>query len=154
MAAGAHIATRGARAVHAEPAGVLLSEIESYYDAVPHTAARVEHLGPFTLFIHRNPRGLPYYACPSLGAVAFEAEDVRRVRARQRELGIPETFEWVAETSPVLASAAEAAGLAVSRHPLMVLRQPPIDRRSQRLSARSRPASQLRRPTVSNAHDP
>jgi ribosomal protein S18 acetylase RimI-like enzyme len=98
----------------------ILSEIEAYYDAVPRAACRVEQLGPFTLFVNRGP-GWPYYARPALGASEFDAADVHRVRTRQRELGIPEAFEWVAETTPGLAAAAQEAGLAVTRYPLMVL---------------------------------
>ncbi|MBV9171766.1 MAG: GNAT family N-acetyltransferase, partial [Chloroflexi bacterium] len=97
----------------------VLAEIETYYDAVPRAAARTEHIGGFTLFIGTGP-GVPYYARPSLGATRFSAEDVQRVRDRQRELGLPETFEWVAETTPSLTAAAEAAGLSVTSHPLMV----------------------------------
>ena len=96
-----------------------LLQIETYYDAVPRSAARVELIGTFTLFINAGA-GWPYYARPTLGATSFHADDVRRVRARQRELGAPETFEWVAETTPTLAAAAQAAGLAVTRHPLML----------------------------------
>ncbi len=44
-----------------------------------------------------------------------------RVRVRQRELGIPESFEWVAETTPSLRDAVEATGLVVHEHLLMVL---------------------------------
>jgi hypothetical protein len=43
------------------------------------------------------------------------------VRARQRELGVPEAFEWVDEVTPGLADAATAAGLGVSRHPPLAL---------------------------------
>lgn len=43
------------------------------------------------------------------------------MRARQRELGIPESFEWVAETAPTLKAAVEQTELAVHAHPLMVL---------------------------------
>jgi len=96
----------------------LLSDIETYYDSVPRSAARTEQIGEFTLFIKTGP-GFPYYARPSLGARQLAAEDVRRVRNRQRELGVPEAFEWVAETTPSLATAAKAAGLVVSSHPLM-----------------------------------
>ncbi|MFI8966580.1 GNAT family N-acetyltransferase [Streptomyces sp. NPDC053493] len=46
---------------------------------------------------------------------------VEKVRARQRELGLPEAFEWVAETTPGLRAAIEASGLEVHEHPLMVL---------------------------------
>jgi ribosomal protein S18 acetylase RimI-like enzyme len=99
----------------------LLSDIETYYDAVPRSAARTEQIGEFTLFIKIGP-GFPYYARPSLGAKQVGAEDVQRVRNRQRELGVPQAFEWVAETTPTLTAAAEAAGLVVSSHPLMCWR--------------------------------
>jgi ribosomal protein S18 acetylase RimI-like enzyme len=98
----------------------LLAVIERYYDAVPRTAARAETLGPFTLFVTEGP-GWPYYARPSLGAAAFTDADVTRVRERQRQLGVPESFEWVGETSPRLRAVAEAAGLTVMEHPLMAL---------------------------------
>lgn len=99
----------------------LLRRIESYYDAVPRTAAQVETHGPLTLFVRRGT-GWHYYARPQLGGSAeFSVDDVRAVRARQRELGAPEAFEWVAEISPGLRTAAEAAGLAVHEHPLMSL---------------------------------
>jgi GNAT superfamily N-acetyltransferase len=99
---------------------LLLAEVETYYDAVPRFAARIARIGPFSLFI-RSDQGWPFYARPALGETQFTATDVERVRARQRELGIPEAFEWVSETTPGLRAAAEAAGLAVVDHPLMVL---------------------------------
>jgi ribosomal protein S18 acetylase RimI-like enzyme len=99
---------------------VHLAEIETYYDAVPRTVARAEPIGPFTLFVNPGP-GWPYYARPSLGAASFSSHDVQRVRARQRELGIPESFEWVPEVTPALAEVVNAAGLPVSDHPLMLL---------------------------------
>jgi ribosomal protein S18 acetylase RimI-like enzyme len=98
----------------------LLQRIERYYDAAPRTAARVERIGPFEVFI-KVGSGLSYYARPSLGAKEFAAGDVERVRARQRELDVPESFEWVAETSPRLRAAVEAGGLHVHAHPLQVL---------------------------------
>ncbi|GAB2747295.1 GNAT family N-acetyltransferase [Kitasatospora kifunensis] len=99
----------------------LLARLERYYDAVPRTAARTEAFGPLTLFV-REGAGWPYYARPALpGRAPVTEADVRRVLARQRELGIPEAFEWVAETSPTLRAAAERAGLVVHEHPLMVL---------------------------------
>jgi ribosomal protein S18 acetylase RimI-like enzyme len=98
----------------------LLERIEHYYDAVPRAAAQVERLGPFEVFV-KVGGGWPYYARPALGAQEFSAHDVERVRARQRELGVLESFEWVAETSPGLGAAAQAAGLTVHMHPLMVL---------------------------------
>jgi hypothetical protein len=97
----------------------LLATIETYYDAAPRSAAVAEDCWPFTLFVQTET--WPYYARPALGAKDFAADHVRRVRARQRELGVPETFEWVAETTPALRPAAELAGLAVADHPLLVL---------------------------------
>jgi len=98
----------------------VLDRIERYYDAVPRQAARVEEIGPFTLFV--STAGWPYYARPRLGwADAFTADDVDRVRQRQRELGVPEAFEWVDETTPGLLVAARAGGLAVAELPLQVL---------------------------------
>lgn len=98
----------------------VLERIEHYYDAVPRRAARVEEIGPFTLFVSTG--GWPYYARPRLGGPnAFTADDVTRVRQRQRELGVPEAFEWVDETTPGLLAAARAAGLAVAELPLQIL---------------------------------
>ncbi|WP_328959391.1 GNAT family N-acetyltransferase [Kitasatospora purpeofusca] len=96
--------------------------MEGYYDAVPRSSARVEDFGPLSLFVAEGA-GWPYYARPALGheGPAVTAEDVRRVRARQRELGLPEAFEWVAEHDPLLRAAVEEAGLTVHEHPLLVL---------------------------------
>src|SRR6266511_865512 len=107
----------------------LLDRIEAYYDAVPRADSRPETLGPLTLFVADRP-GFRWYARPSLGADGITADDVAAMRQRQRALGQPESFEWVAEITPSLAAAARRAGLAVSELPLMVLdpaaaRRPP-----------------------------
>ncbi|GAA1354093.1 GNAT family N-acetyltransferase [Streptomyces beijiangensis] len=96
--------------------------LEQYYDGVPRPGARTEDFGPLTLFV-REGAGWPFYARPTRGwsGPAATAEDVDRVRARQRELGVPEAFEWVAETTPALRTAVEASGIRVHDHPLMVL---------------------------------
>ncbi|GAA1557501.1 GNAT family N-acetyltransferase [Streptomyces globosus] len=100
-----------------------LARIEAYYDTAPRAGgARAEDFGPLTLFV-REGTGWPYYARPALGSSGATAGDVARVRERQRELGVPQAFEWVAETSPWLRAAAEEAGLRVHAHPLMVLEQ-------------------------------
>ncbi|MEV7775886.1 GNAT family N-acetyltransferase [Kitasatospora sp. NPDC086791] len=101
----------------------LLDEIERYYDAAPRSAARAEDFGPLTLFVREDGTGWHYYARPTPGhdGPAVTAEDVRRVLERQRELGVPEAFEWVAEQNPELRAAVEAAGLTVHEHPLLVL---------------------------------
>ncbi|MBT2458121.1 GNAT family N-acetyltransferase [Streptomyces sp. ISL-86] len=99
----------------------ILDVLERYYDAVPRVGgARGEDFGPLTLFVQEGD-GWQYYARPALGGTRASAADVKRVLERQRELKVPESFEWVAETSPSLRAAAEAAGLEVHEHPLMVL---------------------------------
>ncbi|MFF0560952.1 GNAT family N-acetyltransferase [Streptomyces sp. NPDC004266] len=104
----------------------MLNRIEAYYDAVPRSAARTEDFGPLTLFV-REGEGWPYYARPALGHEGDVSPGaVEKVRARQRELGVPEAFEWVAETTPGLRAAVEATGLTVHEHPLMVLAGEPL----------------------------
>lgn len=102
----------------------LLDEIEGYYDAVPRSAADTEDLGPFTLFVSRG--GWPYYARPRRGHVGPPptVHDVLRVRARQRDRGVPETFEWVDELTPGLVEVVERAGLPVQQLPLLALAGP------------------------------
>jgi len=98
----------------------LLERIEAYSDAAPRSSADVEEIGAFTLFVSRIPWRL--YARPRLGLTSdVGADDVAAVRARQRELGVREAFEWVHEATPSMAGAAEAAGLAVTRVPLLAL---------------------------------
>jgi ribosomal protein S18 acetylase RimI-like enzyme len=95
--------------------------IDEFCDAVPRQRASAEDAGPLVLFVTAGP-GWPYYARPRRGArPAITAADVRRVRARQRELNVPESFEWIQQTAPELAEAAAGAGLAVAAHPLLVL---------------------------------
>ncbi|MGI5397191.1 GNAT family N-acetyltransferase [Streptomyces sp. CA-251251] len=103
------------------PERALLDRLEEYYDAVPRHSARAEGHGPLTLFV-REGQGWPFYARPARGwSGTLNASDVQKVRVRQRELGIPESFEWVAETTPKLRAAVEESGLVVHEHPLMVL---------------------------------
>ena len=99
----------------------MLEEIENYYDAVPRSGADTEDIGPFTLFISRG--GWPYYGRPRRGYAGPPAtvQDVLRVRARQRERDLPETFEWVDELVPGLVETVERSGLPVERLPLMTL---------------------------------
>lgn len=100
----------------------LLMSIEAYYDSVPRADALVEQIGPLTLFIKAGA-GWPYYARPSHGATHFAVTDLMRVRARQREYRIPQTFEWIAEVTPARASVAREAALTVHEHPLMILNE-------------------------------
>ncbi|MFD8480567.1 GNAT family N-acetyltransferase [Kitasatospora sp. NPDC059673] len=99
----------------------VLARLEEFFDAVPRFSATAEEHGPFTLFV-RTGSGWHYYGRPQLGGDGqFTAADVERVRARQRELGAPESFEWVHETTPGLRAAIEASGLEVHEHPLLIL---------------------------------
>ena len=103
------------------PDPALLDRLDAYYDTVPRAVARAEEVGPFTLFV-RVGEGWPFYARPRRGArSAITVDAVERLLERQRQLGVPRTLEWVHETTPSLAAAAEQAGLAVSRHQLLVL---------------------------------
>src|SRR5579875_966056 len=98
-----------------------IERIDVFCDAVPRRRARAEEHGPLVLFVPTGP-GWPYYARPLRGAAGgVTAEDIRAVRARQRELLIPESFEWIDEAAPEMTAAAPGAGLAVRAHPLMVL---------------------------------
>ncbi len=98
-----------------------IERIDVFCDAVPRRRARAEEHGPLVLFVPTGP-GWPYYARPRRGATGtVTAEDIRAVRARQRELLIPESFEWIDEAAPGMTAAAPGAGLAVRAHPLMVL---------------------------------
>lgn len=105
----------------------LRDRIEQYYAAVPLLFAEAETFGPFHLFVRREA-GAPYYGGPSHarptsagGPVTPSAADIDLVRARQRELGVPEAFEWLAEVTPSLRGRMEAAGLPVAERPLMTL---------------------------------
>ena len=107
----------------------LLDRLERYLDTVPRASAVTEEVGPFTLFLRSSPSGWNWYARPRLGGAGeVTVADVAAVRARQRELGVPESVEWVADLAPDLAAVADAAGLRVLHHPLLVLgplRPPP-----------------------------
>ena len=99
----------------------VIERIDAFCDAVPRQRARAEMIGPLVLFVPVGP-GWPYYARPRVGEPPpIGAADVRSVRARQRELLIPESFEWIAQTAPGMAAAALEAGLRVHAHPLLVL---------------------------------
>jgi ribosomal protein S18 acetylase RimI-like enzyme len=99
----------------------VLELIDAFCDAVPRQRARAETIGPLVLFIPVGPE-YPYYARPRPGdRLGATASDIRSVRAKQRELLLPESFEWVAEIAPDMADAATHAGLSIRAHPLLVL---------------------------------
>jgi ribosomal protein S18 acetylase RimI-like enzyme len=99
----------------------VFDRLERFYDAVPRDGAVAEDIETLVLFV-RKGAGWPYYARPRLAADrAPSAADITAVRNRQRELGVPEAFEWVHETHPELLAVARSAGLQVLMAPLMVL---------------------------------
>ncbi len=99
----------------------VIERIDTFCDAVPRQRARAEVIGPLVLFVPIGA-GWPYYARPRVDERSpVTVADVRSVRARQRELLIPESFEWIAQTAPTMADAAAEAGLRVRAHPLLVL---------------------------------
>jgi ribosomal protein S18 acetylase RimI-like enzyme len=101
-------------------ANATLDRLETFYDALPRSSARAENVGGLVLFVREGP-GWPFYARPRPGGGDISAADITSVRARQRDLGVPEAFEWVHETNPDLLAVARSAGLAVLEAPLMVL---------------------------------
>ncbi|WBB75368.1 GNAT family N-acetyltransferase [Micromonospora sp. WMMD1128] len=99
----------------------VLDRVERFYDAVPRDGARAEEFDALVLFV-RDGAGWPFYARPRLDATAPPTlAEVTAVRSRQRELGLPETFEWVHEHQPGLLAVARSAGLTVLEAPLMRL---------------------------------
>ncbi|MER7460437.1 GNAT family N-acetyltransferase [Micromonospora sp. NPDC126480] len=98
-----------------------VERLERFYDAVPRDSARAEEHGGLVLFV-REGAGWPFYARPRLDAATPPTlADVAAVRERQRELGLPEAFEWVHEINPDLLAVARSAGLAALEAPLLVL---------------------------------
>lgn len=98
----------------------IFTRLERFYDAVPRLAAVAEEVGAFTLYV-REGAGYPFYARPRTDGEKPSAADVTAVRARQRDLGVPEAFEWVHETHPDLLAVARSAGLDVLLAPLLTL---------------------------------
>jgi GNAT superfamily N-acetyltransferase len=100
----------------------LLERIEEYYDLVPRAVATTEEVGPFTLFIPEEGTGWHFYARPRLrGSGTFTPKAVKRVLARQVELGLPQALEWVDEVTPSLLPAVRGAGFEPHRYPLLTL---------------------------------
>jgi hypothetical protein len=97
----------------------LRAHIERYYATVPLLFADAEEFGALRLFVRKEP-GTPYYGGPSHaqptaeGSGSVTASDIVRVRARQRELGVPEAFEWLAEAARICVPRIEAVDLPVA----------------------------------------
>ncbi len=99
-----------------------LQRVEQYYDAAPRSDARVEEIGSLTLFIGTGP--WTYYARPRLGGSVVEPQEVEQACARMRELNVPPAFEWVAEATPSMRTAASRSGLSIVEGPLLVVADP------------------------------
>lgn len=104
----------------------LLARLETFYDAVPRRGGATEDHGPLRLFLP-DPQAWPYYARPAAPGAVVTPDDVLAVRARQRELGLPEALEWVHDLVPTLAEAAAQTGLVVHSCPILVLDGEPAD---------------------------
>ncbi len=105
-------------------APTVLGIIERYYDTVPRAVATAEECGPFTIFAPTLTTSWTFYARPRLGlCTEVDADDVRRVLARQRELGLRRSLEWIDEVTPsLLPAVTDVVGDRVDRHPLLVRR--------------------------------
>jgi ribosomal protein S18 acetylase RimI-like enzyme len=100
--------------------GELLGLLDAYYDTAPRATAHVEEHGSLVLFV--ADQGWPFYARPRLTRLGEPTtEEIRTVLARQIELGVPLSLEWVHQTAPSLATNARAAGMTVHECPLLVL---------------------------------
>ena len=74
--------------------------------------------GPLVLFVTEGP-GLAVLRQAEAGTAGPDNRrpTCARVRARQRELGIPESFEWIEQAAPDFTAAAARAGLDDDRPP-------------------------------------
>jgi ribosomal protein S18 acetylase RimI-like enzyme len=104
----------------AQADGDIFVRLERFYDALPRPHAHAEDVGGLVLFV-REGEGWPFYARPRIGAETPSAADITAARRRQRDLGAPEAFEWVHETTPDLLAVARSAGLEVLLAPLLML---------------------------------
>lgn len=100
--------------------GATIARIDLFCDAVPRQWATVTDTGPLRIFTRTSP-GFPFYARPIPGAGRVASSDVSRVRAAQRGLGVPETFEWMYAAAPSMDDAVRAAGMSVHVCPVLVL---------------------------------
>ncbi|WP_252445715.1 GNAT family N-acetyltransferase [Pseudonocardia humida] len=103
----------------------VVRRIDGFCDEVPRQWATVEDDGPLRLFVREGP-GWPFYARPVPGGGPVTGADVVRVRARQRELRLPEAFEWLPAAAPSMLDAVRDAGMAPRLCPLLVLEGEPL----------------------------
>ena len=157
------IAAGSARVVSAGGTdAALLERIEAYFDAVPRPAADVEEHGAADAVRLAHPVAVLRAAAAGAGRGRRRATTCAAVRARQRELGVREAFEWVHETTPSLAGAARGGGAARSTQvPLLRARRGRAGRRRRAApgvaaahARRRRPGARRRRRTRSSSRSP
>jgi len=103
----------------------VLTLIARHKGCVPPVGFTVEPFGPLTLAYEAATEQTAVWPTAS----RFEPitrEHVDAVRARQREVGVPEVFEWVDDLDADLGTAAAESGLQITRYPLLVLDGEPV----------------------------
>jgi len=103
----------------------VVRRIDAFCDEVPRQWADTADDGPLRLFIRRGA-GWPFYARPVPGGGPVSGADVARLRARQRDLRLPQAFEWIPAAAPSMLDAVRDAGLAPRLCPLLVLDGDPL----------------------------
>ena len=96
------------------------ADLERYYDARPTLRRRRPKTSVRSRCSSRPGCGRTTRDRASVSIATSSPRDVTAVRERQRALGVPETFEWVVETTPSMSAAAREAGLAVQELPLLI----------------------------------
>ncbi|HEV2638193.1 MAG TPA: hypothetical protein VGX23_23800 [Actinocrinis sp.] len=119
--------------------------------------AEAEEFGALTLFV-TAAKGHDFYARPTFGwSGEVTSADVERVRARQRQLGFPECFEWVVELCPSLGTAianSDDPALTVREFPLLVLDRWPEQGPGPVSAPVSDSAARILEPVVAAVLDP
>lgn len=97
----------------------MISALDRYFDAAPRFDADALEIGAFTLFLSHAP--YPYYARPSRShSEPIVASDLVELEQACKESNVGLTIEWVVETHPELGELAEAYGLQVKSHALLI----------------------------------
>ena len=97
----------------------MITELDSYFDAVPRTGADPVDVGAFTLFVSHTP--FDYYARPAPTQTKPIVEsDLVALEKACAEHHVGMSIEWVHETHPELAGLTAAYGLEVRSHALLV----------------------------------
>jgi len=97
----------------------MITELDSYFDAVPRSDAEPVDVGAFTLFVSHTAFG--YYARPALTQTNPIVEsDLVALEEACVQHNVDMSIEWVYEMHPELAGLAAAHGLEIRSHALLV----------------------------------